>query len=368
MLSLQRITLIAAVLLLLLGTVAHAQPGATFCGSLSADDCALLTNARAAQIDSASVRFDLEFELHTGDVQTDFRLEARGSGAFAGDISVLTHSPDLYSQSGLRAGQALIRLLRAFDGRVDMTLSLPSQLVRELAPGIAELILELRLINGMTLVNLDPLQPLINDDSLSGWVGINLASLLEETLERDPTVFDAVAAPQGDAARVAELQAQLRDLLLTIGDGARVERGSGSDATAAFVTTLDMARFFDNPRLFEVFSEAIPLQNQLQGGTLTQRETDELLQIALAFARAMELRLVEEIDPASGMIRAVRLEMYLDLLRVNLPDTGFMTGFVLLNFNAAFDDLNAIDIIEMPPTPFLFPYRFLIDSFIEGLQ
>jgi hypothetical protein len=107
-------------LLMSVGT-AGAQDAETFCGTLSAVDCALLTRAREAQIDSGATEFDLEFELHTGDTQTDFRLEIAGSAAFVVTFAALIESPNVNSLTGPEAVQVLVDVLRAFDAQLDMT-------------------------------------------------------------------------------------------------------------------------------------------------------------------------------------------------------------------------------------------------------
>jgi hypothetical protein len=132
------------------------------------------------------------------------------------------------------------------------------------------------------------------------------------------------------------------------------------------VTTIDLGRWLDIPRVAELLREGIELQLEAQGQQLSRRELEQGLEVAFALLRAMEFRIVEDVTLETELPQSFTMEVFLDLIDVRLPDTGLMTGFVLLNFDATFEDINAVDEIAMPPTPFMLPYRFLIDELIRG--
>lgn len=360
--------IVIGLLALLMGVgVMGAQQIETFCGTLSADDCALLTRTREAQIDSAATRFDLEFELHTGDTQSDFRIEVSGSGAFVGSFAPLLETPNLNSLPGTEAVQAMVDIMRAFDARLDMTIRVPPVLAPDMPLGADEIVLEIRMIGGIVLINLDPLQPVIADNTLEGWAGMDVASFLEELLERDPSLFDEIGAgTNSSAGRIAEIQAEVAELTGD-GDAGEIERVGRSDpGEARFVTTVDFGELLDNPRVADLLREAIDIQFEAQQPELSRRERQQALEIAFAIFQALEFRIVEDVTLETELPQSFRIELFLDLINVNLRDMGLLTGFVLLNFDATFEDINAVDEIAMPPTPFLLPYRFLIDELIRG--
>jgi hypothetical protein len=347
--------------LLLVVPAAGAQDAEPFCGSLSPEDCALLNAARNPGIESASADFNFLLEIDVGNPRGNTEIAISGTAVFLGDPSLISlPAQDAPPEESIAW---LVALMRGYDTQLHMIINLPPELRAGLPRGVDEIVIEMRIVEGITYINLDTLEPLINDPNLEGWMGVDLASLFEEVAEEQPELLGESNTATSDLD--PEVQAEL-DALNTsdeVVDLTRVDNREGD--TATFVTVANFSAFLDNPTFAQVFRQAMEAQLQTQSPAPSAQEQKESIDLVISLFRALELRIAEDVTVATQLPAAAEVELFIDLESVEVPDPLLgASGSFLITFDATFDDINAVRAVNPPAGAVIFPYRFLLDAML----
>lgn len=318
------------------GTVFAQTDTAVFCGDLNADDCALLEGAQTAMQDLSAASFTLFADIQVEEDGENSSISLVGSGAFSG-VS-MNGGTNTDGVSGLEDS---IAGLRDFNGELMLTITLPPE-----DTGSADmpnsLTLELRLVDGVGYINFDPLQPLINDPSFTGWGGLDLASLIGELLDENPALLEQLGAMGGvDTNTVSDFDMEQIEQYIT------VERtDDASTDVAAFEFTVDLAGLAEDPQFSDLINEQMDGQGS-EGMSETERqEMRDLLENATLLVR-------EEIDTVSGRIDTLSLEFDLDAS--TMEDGGMVMVTIMIDY-----DYENVPTISAPDDASVLPYQQLL--------
>ena len=182
------ILIVAALAMLSLSGAVFAQDTTpqTFCGDLSSADCQIVTQSEATMkaLDSSSFNFNVSVQLSDlPDVPAMGPITVDGSGAVSG-MSALKIDPATVMAD---YGAFLQNVLANFNGNFKLTITVPPELMQQADPSAPNsLTLDVRMVDGVGYLNLDELQPLLNNSSMKGWYGLDLANLVKALLEQNP--------------------------------------------------------------------------------------------------------------------------------------------------------------------------------------
>ncbi|HLV34919.1 MAG TPA: hypothetical protein VKY59_07400 [Spirillospora sp.] len=186
-------------LTLMFGSTALAQAPFVLCGDLSEADCSILEAAQAAamELHSASTEFNLAISIsnipYASYEELNFNLS--GTGSYAVDPALMDRMMALQSDpSALFADPEglvpwFVDLIQGTSANLSLALDLPPELIEALASEgetiPQPLTLELRLVDGFGYINLDDIAAALpNADIPPGWIGIDLATLIERGMEQ----------------------------------------------------------------------------------------------------------------------------------------------------------------------------------------
>ncbi len=296
-----------------------------FCGDLSEADCTLFVQSSTTAPNSATSEFSFNINVTGLEEQVPFPFDftITGSTAYSGGqaLQALTDTyASMASAEEIDLGPILQTFLTDFDGSLNLTLTVPQQLVGMLMPGLPNVItLDLAMVDGVGYINFDELQSLgMLPPSLTGWAGIDFAQAFNEAYAEDPTQFttsvDEVTGASGMSMNMdttgmdpAEMEALINQVVpyVTV---TRTDDGTGDVAT--FLTDLDFAGMFSSDAFFNMVME----QQEAQGG-------EELTEAQMAEARAMmqnvfansSLTYVTSVGIADGVTRSVEFSLLFDL-------------------------------------------------------
>jgi hypothetical protein len=334
--------LVVLVALLVVSGAALAQgEQPVFCGSLSEADCAVLEQARTAMQDVSAASFDLFVDIQAQSSGESVPVSIVGSGSFTG---VLPHMG--MDANNMGTTEDSIAALRDLNAALLLTITAPAS---EMDTPMA-LTLNLRLVDGVGYVNLDDLQPLFEDPSMTGWGGLDLAGLLGALLEQSPDLLAQMGQQLGgvDAGEFPAFNAQIREQYLTI---TRTDDGSGSSAT--FETTVDLAGLAADPE----FGNALERMGSMGGlSSADPQQTQE--QMRWMFENSA-LLLRQEIDTATGRTVSLSLELDANQSTVNSAEAGDSVSLTaMINF-----DYDNVPLVEAPADANILPYQQLLGMF-----
>ena len=155
---LKRLVLLVVVLALGLSLVG-AQESTVFCGDLSADDCTLLVKSSDVMGTLQTVAFDFDVAFEMGGVEISPGMDSlvvglNGDGALNTDLEALEN----------------------FQAQLTASLVIPGDL---LGMGMDELVLDLLMVDGILYLDAGPLMGM---QGMSMWMGIDMTTLVEESL------------------------------------------------------------------------------------------------------------------------------------------------------------------------------------------
>lgn len=287
-----------------------AQDSATYCGDLSADDCAILEASAAAQagLSSATADFTLDLGLSgIPDMPGDIALNLTGNANYAADPAALAalegaagDMTDPAAAMGL-AGQALA----ALNAELNLTLNIPEELAAQGIP-FSQLDLNLRLVDGVGYINFDTLAPLLagtpQGEVLKGWGGLNLVEALEQMGPMLLGQMGEMPATGGDMGAV-DMSAM---------EGVTITRDADADGAAVFVTTLDVAAVLKNPMV----AEQIRSQMQSQNPEMTEEEFTAVLDVLTANPDSIKFSSTQWIDLETSFVRGASLDLTIDVAAI----------------------------------------------------
>lgn len=307
--------LLIVLMVLIVGGSASAQDG-QFCGTLSAEDCALLygTSANVPSAASFNANIDISFSNLPDSTPSEGAISIAVTGAYAGLDMTAMDGLSTMDATALDAAAvtelvtALPGLLRSFDGALTLSISIPP----ELAQGVpSELVLDLLLVDGFGYINFDTLAALIPPDAtggmqLAGWGGLDIAGLVEQLGPLLAQSFDPAAL--GDLAGGATGGATgtfSPDLIQTITEFSTsdainayitLERGEDMEGMAVFYTTVDFQALAADPTFMDIV-----MQVMAESGTeMTEEDMADVQMVLPAIFSGLTFEQATVIDPATG--------------------------------------------------------------------
>lgn len=253
-----------------------AQDDAPFCGNLSDDDCAILEASAAADEASNEGAYDLALDvvlegvpnapfdnfaftlLHSAVYRTD--ADAAEEMAMMGDMG------DEMLQDAEMMSKIVTTLVNGVDTQQTLTIQFPADVAEALgaqmgAPLPEEITINFAIVDGIGYLDLDSVAASFPEaEGLTGWVGTELAPILEEVLAQaaDDPDFQAAMAPamMGMAGQqMAEEQAEIFEQYIDIQrlDDAEID----GEAVAVFQSKFDFVSFATDPAFFDVIVQQL---------------------------------------------------------------------------------------------------------------
>jgi hypothetical protein len=369
------------IVLLLVSSAALAQNDmTTFCGDLSEADCSLLTQSQEAMKSLSSAAFDLEANvIVTGvpEAQGDLTFVLTGSGAYSGtpmDMSSMSME-DMQDPAAMMA--AGVEALRSVDGDLSLTLNLPEAVVAQAENVPESITLELRLVDGVGYLNAETLAPLMGNNAgqmsqmgFTGWVGLDIAGLLEAMMEQNPQMFDGMHMPGFDPSMYQQFSdPSMFAQYVTI---TRTDDGAGD--TATFETTVDLAAMFTSP----AFQEMMQQQMDMQGANLSEERIQQTMDALQAMYADSVVTSTTTIDVATGHVTSSSLHLSFDTAAMmNMammeatPEAGMeMTTAPTFTLDATINlsQFNEVEDITAPEDANVIPFESILGMMSSGMM
>lgn len=311
----RKLLLVLVAMLLVSGSVlAQDVAPEVYCGDLAEEDCAVLVQSQAAMTELSAVAFDLQIDVSvTGvpDMDGPVVFALTSDGAYSGDpeMFAMMSSPDMAAmQDPVAALTMVVEALRAFDADLSFTLSLPSQLVAEDEDIPESITLELLFVDGLGYVNLEPLAPLFENGSSQvpsqGWLGLDVASMIEAVIEQNPDMFEDMEMFGVDAS----MYGQFSDPMAFAQYATITRTDDGSGDTATFDTTFDFAGLVQDPE----FQALLEQQIESQGGDVDDEDFQAGLSASQMMLANSVLTATSTIDLTTGYQTSATLSMVID--------------------------------------------------------
>ncbi len=368
--------LIALLLILCISGSAFAQSSMpVFCGDLSSADCTILTNARTASqtLDSASFNLTVNTTVtNVPNMQEPVTIGVTGSGSYAGLAAL--HNSDM-TMMQTNPGAFISNVLANFDGDLTLTVNLPPEVVADAGAGTpSSITLQLRLVDGFGYINFDTLKALMSDMggmNLSGWGGLDLASLLKAALQQMPDMFSNMGG-MSSGMNMGSMMQQFTDptfigKFVTI---ARTDAGTGD--TATFETKVDLSTLMAQPE----FQDMMRQQMQAQSQTMTAQEIDQAISMVGEMYKNTTITVDEEIGLSDSFIHSIHGTINVDtsamMTAMNSMDSTTPTPampepapVVNVDFSLTYSDFNSAPAITAPANAAILPWQSLLG--MEGM-
>jgi hypothetical protein len=292
----------------LVGGVASAQNFPVFCGDLSDEDCALLTEATETMQEVESAIFHLDFDFSLGGIpdsmMESINFQMSGDGAVAVDREALSTlgtfftSPEDITEN-MEALPAMIEeAIRAISGDITLVIEIPPEL-SELSPTPMpeQVSLSARLVDGFAYVNLDKLAELDTSGTMpSGWLGFDLAGLYGDLLE---LMVDSTGGLFSSTSGLGPMSMFTDPEYLS--NFMTVERLDDSEvdgqAAAVFETTLDYGALFSDPAVLDAMRSWM----EGLGGVNGTKPDPEMIDMMMTMYSTMFDGLVLEMTQTVGL-------------------------------------------------------------------
>lgn len=317
----RKLLLVLVAMLLVSGSVlAQDVAPEVYCGDLAEEDCAVLVQSQAAMTELSAVAFDLQIDVSvTGvpDMDGPVVFALTSEGAYSGDpevFAMMSHPDMAAMQDPVAALTKAVEALRAFDADLSFTLSLPSQLVAEDEDIPESITLELLLVDGLGYLNLEPLAPLFENGSSQvpsqGWLGLDIASLIEAVIEQNPEMFEDMTAEMGGFDPTMYAQFSDPTAFAQYATITRTDDGSGD--TATFDTTFDFAGLVQDPEFRALLEQQIEQQIETQGGDIDEEEFEAGFAASQMMLANSVLTATSTIDLTTGYQTSATFSMVID--------------------------------------------------------
>lgn len=315
----RKLLLVLVAMLLVSGSVlAQDVAPEVYCGDLAEEDCAVLVQSQAAMTELSAVAFDLQIDVSvTGvpDMDGPVVFALTSEGAYSGDpevFAMMSHPDMAAMQDPVAALTKAVEALRAFDADLSFTLSLPSQLVAEDEDIPESITLELLLVDGLGYLNLEPLAPLFENGSSQvpsqGWLGLDIASLIEAVIEQNPDMFEDMEMFGVDAS----MYGQFSDPTAFAQYATITRTDDGSGDTATFDTTFDFAGLVQDPEFRALLEQQIEQQIEAQGGDIDEEEFEAGFAASQMMLANSVLTATSTIDLTTGYQTSATFSMVID--------------------------------------------------------
>lgn len=366
----RKIVLVLVALLLVSGAALaqEATPEShTFCGDLSEADCTLLTQSEAAMKTLESAAFDLQADVTISGIEemnTPVAFTITGNGAYHHTNPGMM--ADMAAMQGMMQNPTemitwIVDALRSFSGELSLTLTLPQELVAQAEDVPESITLELRMVDGIGYINFDTLAAAFGDMTdqmqLSGWGGLDIASLLEAAVEQHPEMFNQMNMSGMDMS----MYQQFSDMS-TFGQYVTIERtDDGSGDTATFVTTVDMAGLMSDPAIMDLIRE----QMDAQGQTFSEEEMQQGLAAAQALYANSTVTSTTTIEVSTGYVTTSSFSATFDMsgmMSMMATEEAGMSSAPVFTMNASinYSQFNDAPEITAPEDANMLPYESLL--------
>lgn len=272
--------ILVAVLSLPLSAVG-AQGPTVFCGDLSAEDCAIITQSQAAMMNVSSTAFDftLDMGLDMAPEVENFAMTLAANGALAVDPATLA---ELNAMAAMTPEEALAMmdqlptmlpdLARSVWGEATFTLTLTPELMAEFTAetGLETLALSVAGVDGVLYADISPFLP-AEMEGMPGWMGIDLGALFEGL----PALMDMEGMDMGDIlGEMGDMSAIMESDFITqmqdpayMGEFATITRLADAavmgQTVAVFETTMDFGAMFGSEAFMEYMNAVVEMQMQM---------------------------------------------------------------------------------------------------------
>jgi hypothetical protein len=380
----RKIGLLAFVLLCCISGAAFAQDAApTFCGGLSDEDCAIIINSQEAMQSLDSIAFDLNVDVTTSnipDMSAPITVTLTGNGAVTG-MQALSSFSDMTAFEE-DPGNSIAELLSSFDLDFSLTLSLPPALMGEMmGPGApSDITIEVRMVDGVAYLNTEPLQPLLNQPSMQGWYGLDIANMIKAVITQMPGVLDEMSTmmeSQGGANSMAYME-EFADpeFLAEFVSITRTDDGSGDVAT--FDTKVDLGALMSSPQFHDIFMQQMQAQMEMQGQDMSDQEMQMAMAMSEQMMEGMIIKITEDIGISDGYIHSISGSMVFDTAGMMSAMGSAMGGssssssteeapVVNITFDLNYSDFDSVAEITAPEDATVIPYEMLLQGMMGSM-
>ncbi|MEO8394398.1 MAG: hypothetical protein ABI700_15505 [Chloroflexota bacterium] len=372
----RKLGLIALLMMLCISGAAFAQTSMpVFCGDLSAADCTILTNSQSASKTLDSASFDLNVNTtisNVPDMQEPVVIGVTGNGSYSGLAAL--HNTDM-STMQTDPGAFLSNLLANFDGDLTLTVNLPPAVVAQAGANMpSSLTLQLRLVDGFGYINFDTLKALMSDMggmNLSGWGGLDLASLLKAALQQMPDMFNNMSSGMSSGMNMGSAMQQFTDPAF-VGKFVTIKRtDAGTGDTATFETTVNLSALMAQPE----FQDMMRQQMQAQGQTMQQQNMDQMMTMMTMMYQNLTITVTEEIGLSDSFVHSIHGAINFDTSAMMTamgsmdsagssitptPGVAKPAPVVNIDFTLTYSDFNSAPAIIAPPNAMILPWQSLI--------
>ncbi len=369
----RKLLLVLVAMLLVSGSVlAQDVAPEVYCGDLAEEDCAVLVQSQAAMTELSAVAFDLQIDVSvTGvpDMDGPVVFALTSEGAYSGDpevFAMMSHPDMAAMQDPVAALTKAVEALRAFDADLSFTLSLPSQLVAEDEDIPESITLELLLVDGLGYLNLEPLAPLFENGSSQvpsqGWLGLDIASLIEAVIEQNPDMFEDMEMFGVDAS----MYGQFSDPTAFAQYATITRTDDGSGDTATFDTTFDFAGLVQDPEFRALLEQQIEQQIEAQGGDIDEEEFEAGFAASQMMLANSVLTATSTIDLTTGYQTSATFSMVIDTTELmamaaeESDDVPEVPPVVTFNLALNLSQFNDVAEITAPAGAVVIPFESML--------
>jgi hypothetical protein len=329
----------------------------TFCGDLAAEDCDLLTQAANAEVNSGTANFDLQIDISGLPEVDSLSINLAGDASYSLDAAAI-ESLSMDEGTEMTAEESLAAfttLLSSFDGELNLTLTLPDELVAEAGIPASSIPLELALVDGIGYINFDTLDPLtggaLAQQGLQGWGGINFIDLVTQLVAENPEMLDQIdmASAGSEMADMSQFEAFEQYITLS--------RSEDVDGQAVFVTDIDFAGFVSDPAFQDLISESMATSGQ----TISDAELQQALGAIQLLGQQTTLSVTQTIDPATGFTTGGEFNLNMDLTSLMQAAGEDVSGEAFVSIVGTIDYSGLNDTtVEAPANASIAPTEMLL--------
>lgn len=339
-----------------------------FCGDLEQADCDLLRNSQATMeaLDSVAFGFSVTTTVtNVPDMTEPVVVTLMGDGAVTG----LTSVRDSAAMMETDPGAHLTNMLSNFDARLALTLNLPPELMEEVDSSIpGNMSLEAMLVDGVGYVNTDSLQPFLNNPSIEGWYGLDLAGLFQGLLEQNPDLF----ANMGDM-QMFSMDMESMALAQQFSDPAFLSRFAtievvdiGMPDETIFRTTINFGALMSSPE----FQDLMRQQMQMQGQTMTDEEMGQAMAMSSQMLKNLTFVIDQTIGTNDFYLRAIHGTMNMDTVAMmammesesgSSGDSKEPAPVINVDFTLFYNSFDMVPEITAPLDATIIPWQMLLN-------
>lgn len=312
------------ILLAIVGGVAAAQDIPVFCGDLSDDDCALLTETTQTMADLESVVFHMDMSFAMSGIphptMNSITIHINGDGALAMDteaLGALFMSPEAMMENVEELPRMFEQAIEAISADVTLVIEIPEEVIfRYAIPMRDRVSLSARLVDGFAYINLDKLVGLDPYGSMPrGWQGIDLAGFYRALLEQQMDVFSSMS---GLSAMSTFANPEFLSNFMTI---ERLEDTEiDGQPAAVFATALDYDALFSDPAMQEYLRSSLAGMSGFTGEKPDEDMIDMMMNMYSQMFDGLVLEMTQTVGLDDHYVH--RLGMHLDWT----PNFGAMMG------------------------------------------